>query len=218
MIRLSVTNGTVTLASGLNRGIYMKSGRFFVDASCTLDVNWPITMHGRMWKEGTGTLVLGGDVRFDSANGEPEATSNLFSVVRGTVKVTAYNAIDGLETTFDNGTSLVLAINPEDANLTKYGILNAKTETPFALGSNLAKLPLSVDTSAYPAVTQVPQTFGIITVTNKPDTVTAVRAMLPTIKPYSDIRQSIVERENVGEGTMTFALELKHVGFKIVVR
>ena len=218
MSRLSVTNGTVTLADGLNRGVYMESGRFFVDASCTLAVNWPITMHGRMWKEGEGTLVLGGDVRFDSADGEPEATSNIFSVVNGTVKVTAYNAMDGLATTFANGTSLVLPINPNDANLTKYGILNAKTDTPFALGSNLAKLPLSVDTSAYPAVTQVPQTFGIITVTNKPETVTAVRAMLPTIKPYTDICQRIVEHENVGDGTVTFALELKHVGFKIVVR
>lgn len=218
MSRLSVTNGTVTLAAGLDRGIYMKSGRFFVDASCTLAVNWPITMHGRMWKEGAGTLVLGGDVRFDSANGEPEATSNLFSVIRGTVKVTAYNAMDGLETTFDNGTSLILAINPEDANLTKYGILNAKTETPFALGSNLAQLPLSVDKSAYPTVTQVPQTFGIVTVTNTPATLAAVRAMLPKVKPYSDIHQRIVERENTGEGTVTFALELKHVGIRFVIR
>ena len=218
MSRLSVTNGTVTLASGLNRGIYMKSGRFFVDASCTLDVNWPITMHGRMWKEGTGTLVLGGDVRFDSADGEPEATSNLFRVVSGTVKVAAHNAMDGLATTFDNGTSLVLAINPEDANLTKYGILNAKTETPFVLNTGLSKLPLTVDTSAYPTVEQMPLTLGLVTVTNTPATVSAVRDMLPILKPYSDVRQRIVERENAGEGTVTFALELKHVGFKIVVR
>ena len=42
--------------------------------------------------------------------------------------------------------------------------------------------------------------------------------MLPTLKPYADIRQSIVARENAGEGTVTFALELKHVGFKIVIR
>ena len=218
MSRISVTNGTVTLNSGLNRGVHIKSGRFFVDASCTLCVNWPITMQGRMWKEGAGTLVLGSDVRYDSADGEPKSMSNLFSVVEGTVKVTAYNAMDGLSSTFDDNTSLVLVINPEDAKLTKYGILNARTDTPFALGSNLAKLPLSVDISAYPEVTHVPQTFGIVTVTNIPETVATVRALLPKIKPYSGINQCIVERENAGEGTVTFALELKSPGMRIIIR
>ena len=71
MSQLSVTNGTVTLPDGLNRGIYIESGRFNTAADCTLAVDWPITMHGRMWKEGAGTLVLGGDLRHDSPDGEP---------------------------------------------------------------------------------------------------------------------------------------------------
>ena len=209
----------ITLAADLNRGLYIESaGRLYVAASKTLAVYWPLTMHGRLWKEGEGTLILGGEARFDSADGAPEATSNLFTVANGTVKVTAYNAMDGLETTFHSGTSLVLALNPEDANLTKYGILNAKTETPFILGNGLDKLPLTVDTSAYPMVARVPLSFGIVTVTNAPATLTAVRAMLPTVKPYSDVRQSIVERANASEGTVTFALELKHVGTRFVVR
>ena len=139
-------------------------------------------------------------------------------MANGTVKVTAHNAMDGLETTFHSGTSLVLALNPEDANLTKYGILNAKTETPFVLSTGLSELPLTVDVSAYPTVEQTPQTFGIVTVTNVPATVSAVRTMLPSIKPYSDIRQRIEERENAGEGTVTFALVLEHIGTKFIVR
>ena len=221
MSRLSAT-ADVTLSAGLNRGIYIEgSGRLHTPASKTLTVNWPITMHGKLWKEGAGTLVLGGDVRFDSADGEPEATSNLFRVVAGTVKVTAYNAMDGLETTFDNGSSLVLAIDPNDANLTKYGILNAKTETPFVLNTGLSKLPLTVDTSAYPTIDQTSLMLGIVTVTNAPATVSAVRNMLPTVvKPYpnSGFRQRIVERENAGEGTMTFALELEQVGMMLIVQ
>ncbi len=132
--------------------------------------------------------------------------------------MTAYNAMDGLETTLDNGSSLVLAVNPNDVNLVKYGILNAKTETPFVLNTGLSKLPLIIDTAAYPTVEQTPLTLGIVTVTNTPATVSAVRDMLPTIKPYADIRQRVVERENAGEGTVTFALELKHVSTRIVVR
>jgi hypothetical protein len=75
-----------------------------------------------------------------------------------------------------------------------------------------------VDISAYPEVTHVPQTFGIVTVTNIPETVATVRALLPKIKPYSGINQCIVERENAGEGTVTFALELKSPGMRIIIR
>jgi hypothetical protein len=219
MSRLQVENGDVTLAADLNRGIYIEGvGRLHVGSPHTLTVNWPITMHGKLWKEGTGTLVLGGDARFDSANGAPEATSNLFAVAAGTVKVASYNALDGIETTFRNGTSLVLALDPNDANLTKYGILNAKTETPFTLGSGLSKLPLTIDTTAYPTIAEMPVSFGIVTVLNTPATVAAVRAMLPRIKAYPNVHNGIVERENVGEGTVTFALKLEVVGLRIIVQ
>lgn len=221
MSRLSVTNGTVTLPAGLNRGLYIEGvGRLYVEGPHVLAVDWPITMHGKLWKEGAGTLVLGGDARFDSADGGPEASSNLFEVANGTVKVTACNAMDGLATTFRSGTSLVLAIDPGDANLAKYGILAAKTETPFTLGSGLSKLPLTIDTSAYPTVDRPSLALGIVTVTNKPATVSAVRAMLPAIKPYphSGFRHGIVERENAGEGTVTFALELVQTGAMLIVR
>lgn len=218
MSRLSA-DGDVTLQDGLNRGLYIEGvGRLYAEAAKTLTVNWPITMHGKLWKEGAGTLVLGGDVRFDSANGAPEATSNLFEVASGSVKVAAHNAMDGLETTFHSGTSLVLALNPEDENLTKYGILNAKTETPFTLGISLAKLPLTVDASACPAFNQPSQTFGLVTVTNLPPTVAAIRGLLPKIdKLYKGVRQRVFERENDGEGTVTFELRLEQAGMVLMV-
>ncbi len=218
MSQLSVTNGTVTLSDGLNRGIYIESGRFNTAADCTLVVDWPITMHGKLWKEGAGTLVLGGDARFDSANGEPEASSNLFEVVAGTVKVTSYNAMDGLATTMANGSSLVLVLDPSDENLTKYGIMNAKTVTPFTLGSGLSTLPLSVDASACPVIDKGPQTFGILTVANNAETLAATRAMMPRIKAFSGIHNSIVERENSGEGTVTFELLLEQLGTTVLIR
>ena len=209
MSRLSVTNGTVTLESGLNRGIYIKDcGRLFADAGCTLDVKWPVRMWGKLWKEGAGTLVLGGEATFEG--GTPKANSNLFEVAQGTLAIASHNAIDGMATTFDNGTSLKLKIDPANADLTKYGILNAKTATPFTLGAGHGgKLPLSLDTTAYPVPTRRSLTVGLVTVTNTVATVEAVRAMMPTGTLYEGIGNLIVERENVGEGTVTFALELK---------
>ena len=218
MGRLSATND-VTLSAGLNRGIYIEGvGRLFASEGCTLAVEWPITMHGKLWKEGNGTLVLGGDARFDSANGNPEATSNLFEVAAGTLRVASYNAMDGLETTFDNGTSLVLALDPNDADLVKYGILNAKTGTPFVLGSGLSKLPLTVDVSAYPVVDGNKFECGLVTVANNAETLQAVRGMMPNVKPWSDIHQSVVERENAGEGTVTFVLCAERNAFTIIFR
>ena len=209
MSRLSVTNGTVTLESGLNRGIYIKDcGRLFADTGCTLDVKWPVRMFGKLWKEGAGTLVLGGEATFEG--GTPKAGSNLFEVAEGTLAIASHNAIDGMETTLDDGTSLKLKIDPANADLTKYGILNAKTATPFTLGAGHGgKLPLSLDTTAYPVPTRRSLTVGLVTVTNTVATVEAVRAMMPTGTLYEGIGNLIVERENVGEGTVTFALELK---------
>ena len=219
MCRLCVEDGDVTLAAGLNRGVTIENeGRFYVDASKTLTVNWPITMHGKLWKEGAGTLVLGSDVRFDSENGAPEGSSNLFTVANGTVKVAAYNAIDGLETTFYNGTSLVLALDPNDVNISKYGILNAKTETPFVLNAGLSELPLAIDTSVCPTVDHMSLVLGIVTVTNAPATVSAVRAMLPSVRPYRGFRHRIVERENAGEGTVTFALAMEQTGLMFILK
>ena len=218
MGRLSATND-VTLSAGLNRGIYIECvGRLFASEGCTLAVEWPITMHGKLWKEGNGTLVLGGDARFDSANGNPEATSNLFEVAAGTLKVASYNAMDGLETTFDNGTSLVLALDPNDEDLVKYGILNAKTGTPFVLGSGLSKLPLTVDVSAYPVVNGNKFECGLVTVANDAETLQAVRGMMPNVKPWSDIHQGVVERENAGEGTVTFVLCAERNAFTLIFR
>ena len=215
--RLAVTNGTVTLSAGLNRGLYAQHGRLHADAGCTLVVDWPVTMHGRLWKEGVGTLVLGGDVRFDSADGMPETDMNRLTVVAGAVKPAVHNALDGLLAKFYDGSSLVLAINPENADMMKYGILNAKTTTPFGLDT-LTRLPLSVDVSAHPVIDEAEYSFGLLTVTNVVETVASVREMLPNVKPYAGIHQEIVERENAGEGTVTFVLKAKHIGTRLIFR
>ena len=226
MSRVSVTNGTVTLESGLNRGIFIDGlgaaagnpgGRLFTAANCTLAVNWPIMLNGKLMKEGAGTLVLGGDARF--IGGTPKASSNLFEVASGTLAIASHNAIDGMETTFDNGTTLKLKIDPANADLTKYGILNAKTDTPFTLGAGHGgKLPLALDTTAFPCMEEMSRTFGLVTVTNT--AVAAVRAMMPTgkIRLYPGVHNTIVERANDGEGTVTFELQLDRLGMMLIYR
>ena len=143
LARLSVTNNaTVTLADGLNRGVFIKaSGRFHVTGAGTLDVKWPLLLSGKMWKEGPGTLVLGGAMKHEETDGGaltdvPRAGSNLFEIVSGTVKIAHADALAGVETHIDAGASLVLPHDPANADLTNYGIRNTAVDTPFTLDAS----------------------------------------------------------------------------------
>ena len=114
------------------RGIFISSiGRILVAEDKELTVNQQLTVNGRFYKEGAGTLALGGDLRFlefdtnivEKVDEEgatklvtnitstvvetiPEAAANrTFYVMGGKVKpLTAY-ALDGLDVVFSNKTS-----------------------------------------------------------------------------------------------------------------
>ena len=227
LARLSMTNGnTVTLADGLNRGVYIKgSGRFHVTGAGTLDVKWPLLLSGKMWKEGTGTLVLGGGMKHEAHdNGTltdvPRAGSNLFEVVNGTVKIAHADALAGVETTIDSGASLKLAIDPSNADLTAYGIRNTTVDTPFTLAASFGgKLPLTLATEDF----TVPENCHALTnalVTVKDSSAAAVRAMLPSLRPWKPygLTSTVVARANPGENTTTFLLVSKHTGVAIIFR
>ena len=227
LARLSMTNGnTVTLADGLNRGVYVKgSGRFHVTGAGTLDVKWPLLLSGKMWKEGNGTLVLGGGMKHEAHdNGTltdvPRAGSNLFEMVNGTVKIAHADALAGVETTIDSGASLKLAIDPSNADLTAYGIRNTTVDTPFTLAASFGgKLPLTLATEDF----TVPENCHALTnalVTVKDSSAAAVRAMLPSLRPWKPygLTSTVVARANPGENTTTFLLVSKHTGLTIIFR
>ena len=218
-----VAQNDISLDGSLNRGIFIDhAAGISVDEGDVVRQGWTMTMNGLLRKSGKGTLEMGSEVKYLDADGAisdmPRAGSNLFNVAAGAVKITRHDAIDGLETSFASGTSLVLPLNPSDEDLVKYGILNAKTETPFKIAANMDRLPLMVDISACPSEMKLPQTFGLLTVKNTPSTVAAVKSMLPAIRPFTDVHHRIEERVNKEEGTVTFSLVAEHVGSRIVIR
>ena len=227
LARLSVTNNaTVTLADGLNRGVYIKgSGRFHVTGTGALDVKWPLLLSGKMWKEGTGTLVLGGAMKHEETDGGaltdvPRAGSNLFEIVSGTVKIAHADALAGVETHIDAGASLVLPHDPANADLTNYGIRNTAVDTPFTLDASFGgKLPLTLSTDGY----VVPENCHALTnalVTVKDTSAAAVRAMLSALRPWKPygLTSTVVPRANPGENTTTFLLVSKHSGCTVIIR
>ena len=149
--------GSFTVATSQNRGIFVGEsvygGRIAVESDGSgnpyeMALNTCLTMNGRLYKEGTGTLTLGGMVKFgETGQDAPIALSNRLDVLAGTLKVTSATAVDGLVIALSNGTQIVLSPNLSDAALTASGIKNVKTDTPFVLPAGVSTLPLVVDWS-----------------------------------------------------------------------
>lgn len=227
MAKFAVTNGvTVTLADGLNRGVYMwEKARFDVNkAEGVLDVRWPILLSGKMWKEGPGTLILGKGMKHEVADGGelsdiPRAGSNLFEIVAGTVKIAHADALAGVETTIDAGASIQLVLDPDDADLMKYGIRNTAVDAPFTLDASFGgKMPLTVDVSAVPPPANgAVATNGIITV--KSTAAEAVGDMLAgfgRVWKGAGVSSRIVPIQD--GATTTFAAISKRVGVVFSLR
>ena len=212
----------LVLDGAMNRGLFVDVAGAIHNGNYSITLGWPLTMNGLLMKNGAGTLVMDSSVSFLDENGArsdtPRANSNLFNVAGGKIKVKKYNAIDGLKVKFAVNTSMELAFDPADENLTKYGILNSKTSTPFVLDPGVGTIPLSLDTSACGDMTELPKKFGIVTVKNDPATIEAVRAKLPSIRPFENVHHRLVPRLNEGEGTVTFELVVEHVGFRVILR
>ena len=146
-----------TVAASQNRGIFVGEGvyggRIAVESDGNgnpyeMVLNTCLTMNGRLFKEGAGTLTLGGMVKFgETGQDAPIALSNRLDVLAGTLKVTSATAVDGLAIALSNGTQVVLSPDLSDTALTANGIQNVKTDTPFILPSGASSLPLVLDWS-----------------------------------------------------------------------
>ena len=90
-----------------NRGIYVEYGGFSVNDGDTMTVKQPIRVNGSLYKDGAGTLALGGAVSF-GADGATVGSKNEFFVREGKVKALSDAAVAGFATTFSDGTGIVL--------------------------------------------------------------------------------------------------------------
>ena len=227
MAKFLVTNTVaVTLADGLNRGVYIyEKGRFDISKLLgVLDVQWPLLLSGKMWKEGPGTLILGGAMRHEETDGGvltdvPRAGSNLFEIVEGTVKIAHADALAGVETTIDAGASLKLAVDPANADLTAYGIRNITVDTPFTLDASFGgKLPLTLDTAGVPLPEARLFTNALVTVNTT--AAATVRDMIGNPKPWrgTGYVSRVIEVPDATAGTVTFALESRFKGTSLLIR
>ena len=226
MCRIAVASGASEMTfDEPTRGIFIEwVGRFLANAGQTLTINSPLAVHGTMYKEGEGLLALGSAVKFgmegtlDQWEEGEDATNHAFMVTGGDVRILNADALNGLNVTVSNTASAFrLPFSSADADLKAYGIRNVKTDTPFAVAVDGAKLNIVIEP---PESLPKPQdTFGLVTVPL--DQTNAVAQLLEVYKPESGfdgfgLKFSLVANED-GE-TATFKATVKTHGTLFTIR
>ena len=113
-------------------------------------------------------------------------------------------------------TKLVIPVDPQNADLTKYGLYNVKDGGSVSIAETLA---VEFDTSANPEPPALDFTVGLVTVTNTVAATEAVRGKLKLAsRPYKGYRVMLVETPDAERGAVIFAARVKQSGFVLLVR
>jgi hypothetical protein len=218
---------TQRLENVVNRGVLIDGvGRVLLEeAHEYLRIDWPISMNGELWKEGAGTLVLGGECLFGStgaANPSEDTVADIH-LKEGVLAIASASAIDGCHLSISNGTSLAVAYSCDNNALLKSGLRNVKTAEPFVLCDvEGGKLPLVVDFSGWGGTMPTALEVGLVTVDNREEIVASVSSMMPETVDMlgleSFYKVKISKTVNSDEDTVTFKAALTKVGFTVTVR
>jgi len=220
---LCTTNGSVTLAGGLNRGIYVNDvGRIRAEAGHTLSVGWPITLNGTLRKEGEGTLMLSGEAKFTPTDGVPSdtptANANIVQVKAGGIGATSAESLNGMELKFEPGSKLICCAGKENADLTARGLVNTKATTPFAAVNGLAKIPVEIISDDAPSSTAFSVTVATVLATQA----SAVQSLMGWVKLPSSWKgyrgvwdEPVVDAET---GTASLRVTVRTIGARFIIR
>jgi hypothetical protein len=212
-----------------SRGIFLSErGRISVAEGKTMKVLQQLTVDGPAFKEGLGTLELGGSLRFLDGEGNvtetipADASNRTFFVVGGFVKPTTAYALDGLDVVFSNKTSmietgLVLDMDPQDQVMKEKGICNIKSPSPFEFRDDdtQKKIPVHIVSDGEDAVNQT--TFAVMTVKVGCE---SVFDRLQIVRPANYKSHKII-LETVADadaGTVTLKTTFRHYGSVFSVR
>ena len=201
------------------RGIYAHGGtgvaRFSADAGVTFVIDGsPLSLNGCLRKEGSGTLALGGTLKFlDDDNKEvsnPETGRNLIHVAEGRLCALSTGAFAKAKISFGatGALSVKTLTGGEDADFAKYGALLTANDAPF----DATTVPVTVegDAAAFGEGVEVP----VFTVTK-----TAAAGLSVTgVKPAKGYRIAVEMRENAGENTVTCWATVSHTGMVLLLR
>ena len=226
------TTNDVTLSKSTNRGLFVSGiGSISVPKGVTMNLCWPVTFDGALYKWDVGTLGLGGSAKFLDSDGEladvppAEAEKRTFVVTNGCVKALSHDCLNGVTISLSpvivknkvvtNSSLMALPFNPADADLKRYGFYNVKTETPFIPGQTISFKLADVDADALEVAraTDAGYKQGLITVKTTAAKNVEDNLVIEKVKGLRLIREDDAETE-----TTTFSLYGKKEGVLLIVR
>ena len=204
------------------RGIFIKwVGRLMANEGQTFTVKSPLAVHGTLWKEGAGTLVLGNPAPTFGADATSEtpdadATNRMFCVAAGDVKIASVDAVNGLDVVFTNSASrLVLDLDSEDETFGTYGLRNTKAAVPFAVGGDVVKIPVVLDFENPPARNTERALFTISASADED----LFLSKIAIVKGEALAGMAMERSWRVNEdGSRTFVAKFTKVGLRIVIK
>ena len=232
MARLITTNNAVF--SDTTRGLYLTDIAQLEtpEADDSLTLLQPVTVNGSVYKQGAGTLAMGGELKFLDAEGAltdtppDNAAKRTLCVQGGTLKPLAADALNGLDIVFSNSVNvagvnvadvaLAIDFDTEDADLRAYGLRNTKTLTPLAL--SLADGATKVPVKLLSDVTGGTLSGAVMTV--KSEIAEATFAKLDLQKPagLASVHMSRMVVVDTEAGASTLVVTLKNHGFTVVIK
>jgi hypothetical protein len=212
------------------RGVFISGqGRFYVLANKTLTLKEQLSVNGRVYKEGSGTLALGGALRFLDPEGALTSTppagaaNRTFYVMGGRVKPLSADALEGLDVVFSNKTSklevgLAMDVAPADATLLAKGICNTNSSAPFAWQSDEASPKITVRLDCDDATPQPSYEFAVMTLSS--DVADSVFDSVKLIKPAGFEKYGVKTRRTYDAvaNTATLHATLEPCGLLLLVR
>lgn len=216
--RLSV-NSNITLAEASNRGLAVSgNAQMSVSSGKTFALETGLSLDGKLVCGGSGTFAVGGTAGFGSEGvGEPETDKNVIEVDGETVKVLSAAAVDGVTFRFMDAGTLTLALNPEDAELTRYGIKDVRTSVPFTFADGIeAKMSISLDVSKMPAIPRGGATIAVLTVADA--ATNTVEAALSIQKAYHGYCLQTEKIHDDVNGWTTYAAKYSPTGVVLILR
>ena len=195
----------VVLDSERNRGVFVNTNGCIAAAEGkTLDIEWPVTMVGSLWLTGSGVVKLSSPMRFydadtDSSVDNPGAEAAFVEVHGASLKVGAAACCDGATVSVWPDGEIVLPIDPEDADVRKWGLRNVKTDVPFALAGGAESIKVRFEGDAVMPYGEV-RTNAVCTV--KESAAEDVMAMLPKLNPYGTPAKCVSVADGKGEATI----------------
>jgi hypothetical protein len=234
MARLITTNNAVF--SDLTRGwLFTDIAQLETpEADDSLTLLQPVTVNGSVYKQGAGTLAMGGELKFIDAENTrtdtppDDAAKRTLYVQGGVLKPLAADALNGLDIVFSNSVNvagvnvadvaLELDIDTEDAGLKAYGLRNTKSTSPLTL--SLAGGATKVPVRLISARTSADEAFSVGVMTVKSEIADETFAKLDIRKPegLASIHMSRKVVPDAEAGTSTLVVTFKHTGFGVVVR